>query len=160
MLNADDPARTLLAVRGPGDIVVEAGATACGAVAAHAVPPSVLHDQLRDVPDGARGVEAALAARLPWEGRRGYLGFPIGLRVARVLLDLTIRHGLADDGGAPLTQLELAAMVGAREATTQRALRELREAGIIHTGYRRIVVVDLDRLRAAAELGAEPGRPR
>jgi CRP/FNR family transcriptional regulator, cyclic AMP receptor protein len=51
-----------------------------------------------------------------------------------------------------LTQAELATMCGAAEVSTQKALRELRVAGLVGTGYREIVIHDVPGLRTAAEL--------
>jgi len=55
--------------------------------------------------------------------------------------------------GVDLTQVELATLCGAATMSVQKALRELRKADLVDTGYRRIVVRDLTTLRAIAESG-------
>ena len=51
----------------------------------------------------------------------------------------------------PLTQPELAALVGAAEPTVHKALAKLRRRGLIVTGYRQMTVLDLAELRATAD---------
>ncbi|MFI5898527.1 helix-turn-helix domain-containing protein [Actinoplanes sp. NPDC051513] len=53
----------------------------------------------------------------------------------------------------PLTQSELASMIGAGLPTVQRALAAFRREGLVGTGYRHIVVAD-----PAALAGVRPGR--
>jgi CRP-like cAMP-binding protein len=50
----------------------------------------------------------------------------------------------------PLTQPELASLVGGSQPAVHRVLRGLRENGVVSTGYRTITVLDLNRLRHAA----------
>ena len=50
----------------------------------------------------------------------------------------------------PLTQPELATLIGAAEPTVHKALRDLRETGVIATGYRRFRINNLEKLRAVA----------
>lgn len=60
--------------------------------------------------------------------------------------------------GFQLTQPELAALTGAAETTVHKGLRELRDEGLLGTGYRTTTVHDLARLARVAEL-AEPVAP-
>jgi CRP-like cAMP-binding protein len=76
-------------------------------------------------------------------------------RVASRLVELTERFGEARDDGAidvplPFNQEELASWSGASRESTARALRALRELGLIETGRLRLTVLDLDRLRGHA----------
>ena len=77
-------------------------------------------------------------------------------RVARLLVDLVESGaGDSDDGGATeigihLTQEELAGMVSASRESLARALGAIRKRGLIRTGRRSIIVLDIDRLRAYA----------
>jgi CRP-like cAMP-binding protein len=76
------------------------------------------------------------------------------IRVARVLADMVRVYGQAGDFGvtigAPFTQPDLAALVGASVPSVQRVLRSLREHGMIETHYRRILVRDVAGLQRAA----------
>jgi DeoR/GlpR family transcriptional regulator of sugar metabolism len=54
-----------------------------------------------------------------------------------------------------LTQPELATLCGAADITVHKALRELREAGLIETGYRGFEIKDEAALRRIAG-GTEP----
>ncbi|MCU1430746.1 MAG: cyclic nucleotide-binding protein, partial [Actinomycetia bacterium] len=64
----------------------------------------------------------------------------------RRLEELVADHGEATDDGVrialPLTQEELAGWVGASRESVARALRTLRDRGVISTGRRRVVVHD------------------
>ena len=107
----------------------------------------------------AAQVTATVGRRLRWanERRSEFSAFPVHLRLARVLSEIAISCGEAvGEGlqiGVGLSQTELATLVGAREDTVQRALRLLRERGLLRTGYRRIVVLDEPGLRALADEG-------
>ncbi|MFC4066717.1 Crp/Fnr family transcriptional regulator [Actinoplanes subglobosus] len=82
------------------------------------------------------------------------LSLPVTIRLAAVLSDLAHDAGAwTPQGGlqisVPVSQRELAQLVGASPATTQKALWFLRSANLVQTGYRRILVADpesLDRL--------------
>ena len=75
-------------------------------------------------------------------------------RLAALLLDLAERHGSragnAIEVALPLSQEELASLVGASRATITRALGNWRERGFIRTGQHRIIILDLHRLRQVA----------
>ena len=73
-------------------------------------------------------------------------------RVARHLLDLASEDQDGSALVAEVGQQDLADAVGTVREVVVRALRELRQEGVISTGRGRIVVLDADRL-AAASLG-------
>ena len=50
----------------------------------------------------------------------------------------------------PLTQPELASLSSVAEPTVQKALRRLRESGVIVTGYRSLTIQDFSRLNELA----------
>jgi CRP/FNR family transcriptional regulator, cyclic AMP receptor protein len=79
-------------------------------------------------------------------------------RLARLLLDLAARHGVAAGRevhvAMPLTQVELASMAGTSRATVTRALSNWRRRGIIRTGQRDVTITDLAALRKIA--GQQP----
>jgi CRP/FNR family transcriptional regulator, cyclic AMP receptor protein len=80
-------------------------------------------------------------------------------RLAAVLLDLAYRHGTATQNGIsialPLTQEEIASLIGASRATVTRALRDWRRRGLIRTRQRNITIMDVTGLRRIA--GREAG---
>ena len=74
-------------------------------------------------------------------------------RICGVLLALVDCFGIEDDDGIlidlSLTHEDLASMVGVSRQFANGALNNIKNAGIIDLGNRRIVVTDVDRLRAA-----------
>jgi DNA-binding GntR family transcriptional regulator len=51
-----------------------------------------------------------------------------------------------------LTQAELGGLVGAKEGTVQKALRELAARGLVRPGHRSVTIVDVAGLTAFADL--------
>jgi CRP-like cAMP-binding protein len=162
----------LLGIRLPGDILGEFGAitgngrqatvTTCDDVVSTVIRQADFLRFLAEHPRVANQLTATVGERLHWANTRRseFAAFSVQVRLARVLGDIAIGAGEADgDGvliGVPLSHAELASLVGAAEDTIQKALRLLRRSGLIRTGYRRIVVLDLDALLALAD---EPGTP-
>jgi CRP/FNR family cyclic AMP-dependent transcriptional regulator len=75
--------------------------------------------------------------------------------VASRLVELAERFGDAREDGAvqvglPINQEELASWSASSRESTARALRTLRELGLIETSRLRMVVLDLERLRSHA----------
>jgi CRP/FNR family cyclic AMP-dependent transcriptional regulator len=85
--------------------------------------------------------------------------FDVGARLARTLVALGEKCGTSEAEGLVLDSLisqpELAALVGVSEPTIHKALRSLRESGALMTGYRRMVIVDLDRLQQIGHIHEE-----
>ncbi|KAB8188661.1 helix-turn-helix domain-containing protein [Nonomuraea phyllanthi] len=75
-------------------------------------------------------------------------------RVATRLLELADRYGEQTGAGVrvalPLSQDELAGWTGSSREAVSKALRSLRDRGLIETGRRRVVIHDLDGLRRRA----------
>ena len=75
----------------------------------------------------------------------------MGRLVARIV-ELADRYGRSGPDGVvidlPISQEELAAWAGSSRAGAMQAIQSLRELGWITTGRRRIVVTDLDAMRA------------
>jgi CRP/FNR family transcriptional regulator len=73
------------------------------------------------------------------------------VRLAGILARLAERHGAACEGrfriGIPLTQRELASMVGASRETVNRSLATLCALGWVHRRGRTLVVDDLEAMR-------------
>ncbi|MGN9843856.1 Crp/Fnr family transcriptional regulator [Nonomuraea sp. H19] len=75
-------------------------------------------------------------------------------RVATRLLELADRYGEQTNSGLrvalPLSQDELAGWTGASREAVSKALRTLRDRGLIETGRRRVTIHDLEGLRKRA----------
>ena len=165
---------SLLAIRGPGDIVGELAAisgngrsatvTACGHVTSTMVGRPEFEAFLRTHAHAASQLTRTVGDKLLWANRRRveFASCPAKVRIARVLVDLAEICGRpAGDHlliAVDLTQPELASMIGAKESTVHKALRELRDEGIVSTGYAEIVIKDPRRLETLCDL-EEPGFP-
>ncbi|RCG21868.1 Crp/Fnr family transcriptional regulator [Sphaerisporangium album] len=83
-----------------------------------------------------------------------YGAFDTTGRVATRLVELAERFGEPTNGGVkvalPLSQDELAGWTGASREAVSKALRSLRDRGLIETGRRRVVIYDLEGLRRRA----------
>jgi CRP-like cAMP-binding protein len=93
--------------------------------------------------------------RLADQRRLEYAGAESLPRVTSRLLELTERFGVAAPDGTlavemPISQEELASWAAASRESTARALRTLRELGLIETQRKRLVVLDADGLRQHA----------
>jgi hypothetical protein len=90
------------------------------------------------------------------ERRLEFAGYDAQTRVARVLRDLAVAYGDREGNrvllGWQLTQTELASLAAVAEPTVQKALRALREAKVIATGYRTLAVEDFAELDRIAGL--------
>jgi CRP-like cAMP-binding protein len=95
-----------------------------------------------------RGVVAK--ARAGTDRRIEFTGFDAPTRFARIIRELALAYGERDGNraviGWPLTQSELASLASVAEPTAQKALSQLRKAGVISTGYRKLTVEDLREL--------------
>ncbi|MEU7000652.1 Crp/Fnr family transcriptional regulator [Nonomuraea sp. NPDC046570] len=163
---------TLLAVRVRGDVIGDMAAmadaphsatvTTCGRTTAVVVKGPVFLDFVRRSPAAGLALNRLVGDRLRWanERRLDVAGYGAGVRLARVLLSLAHRHGVQTaeglDIGVPLTQSELGGLIGAREATVQKALRELSRAGLVERGSRRVVITDARRLTAFTSYASDP----
>ena len=78
-----------------------------------------------------------------------FAGYDAQTRLARVLRELAVRYGDRSGGRVmvtPVTQPELANLAGLAEPTAQKALRRLRERGVIATSYRSLDILDFHEL--------------
>lgn len=162
----DGQHEALLAIRMGGDAVGEFAAidqlprsatvTTCGAVVARVLKSEDFVDCIRRDPDISHAVSKAIAAkmRVATARRVDFSGSDVATRVARVLLQLAEVYGYRDGDRvvlkSPMTQPEVASLAVASQPAVHRVLRNLRERGIVSTGYRSIAVSDLDRLRKVA----------
>ncbi|MCK9879002.1 Crp/Fnr family transcriptional regulator [Frankia sp. Ag45/Mut15] len=149
----------LLAIRRGGDLVGELAAidalprmatvVAAGPVRATVLSAEAFLGCLRRHPLVHQVVSGTLGAKFRAATRRRveFAGYPVALRVMRVILELGQMYGrpVADQHGAvaiPLTQPEIAALVGAAEPTVHKVLRDLRRRGLLSTGYRSVIIRD------------------
>jgi CRP/FNR family cyclic AMP-dependent transcriptional regulator len=156
----------LLAVRGPGDLLGELSAldgqprsatvTALEPVEAHVVGAVGFKAFLEAHPVVALRLLEMMARRLRDSDRvRVEFGaFDTLGRVARRLVELASAYGEPSKTGIrialPLTQQELAGWIGSSREAVSKALRTLRNQGIVATRRGSIVVLDLDALRRRA----------
>jgi CRP/FNR family cyclic AMP-dependent transcriptional regulator len=146
---------TVLAVRGPGELLGEvaavdgrprsATAVAVDAVACSVVPAERFREVLETEPGAAMALLQVVAARLrEAEGRRAEHGaLDTVQRLGRRLLELA-GTGTTVSG---LNQDDLAALIGGSRESVAKALQALRSAGLVRTGRRSIELLDPDGLR-------------
>ena len=154
----------ILSLCGPGDLLGEvsavqgamrsADAVALEAVEAAAVSVADLRALLARHPRLALVLlELALRRlRLADERRLEFAAAESLPRVTSRLLELVERFGVARSDGTlvvdmPISQEEIAAWAAVSRESTARALRTLRELGLIETHRKRMVVLDADGLR-------------
>jgi len=158
----------LLSVRVGGDMIGEMAAvdgaprsatvTACGQLVARVFQPVKVADLMARRPEVAAALTRSVSDQLRWANRRrlDFGGYPVKVRLARLLVELAEVYGRPEPRGVVvgcrLTQPEIATLTGAAETTIHKALRELREQGLLETGYRSTVIRDLVRLKQVGEL--------
>jgi CRP/FNR family transcriptional regulator, cyclic AMP receptor protein len=164
--STEDGGHALLSLRIGGDLVGEQAALdnsprSATVISAGVTIVQVIGQQeflrfLDRRPDAGVAVSRALSGKLRWATRRrvDFSGLPVMTRLARVLGELGRLYGRPGGDGIEfrytLTQPELAAMVGASEPSVHKALRQLRQDGIVVTGYRQVVITDPEALDAIA----------
>lgn len=165
----EDGRETLLAILGPGDVLGELGAldgsprsatvTTIDEVEALVVPAAAFRGLVeRDGKVGLTVLEVVNGRLREADRKRvefGALAAPT--RLALRLLELADRYGETDGDGhriaLPLTQEELAGLVGSSRESVTKALRRFRDEGWIETGRRRVTILDGPALRRFAEDG-------
>lgn len=170
--HSSDGRRVLLGIRAAGDIVGELAATdggprsatvaAATEAAARVIPGARFEGFLTEHPGAFRALHRSTSAklRLATRHRIDVTGAPVLVRLARVLDRFADAYGTACAEGVrievPLSQSELAALIGAAEPSVHRALLYLRRERILSTSRLRQVI--LDRALLAA-LCADAGLP-
>jgi CRP/FNR family cyclic AMP-dependent transcriptional regulator len=165
--HARDGDELILSLCGPGDLLGEVSAVPGATRSADAVALQEVEAVVVDVAELrallARHPRLALALleltlrrlRLADQRRLEFAAAESLPRVTSRLLELAERFGLAGEDGTvavemPISQEELASWAAASRESTARALRTLRELGLIETRRRRLVVLDADGLRQHA----------
>lgn len=159
----------LLAVHGPGDFLGDLGVLDGGRrtatvialedVTVVRIPGATFRAALPKVPPLAVALLQLAAHRLRRTNQRivEQVADDTTTRLARRLLEIAARHSQARaDGGLEitmhLTQDQLASWIGATREATAKALSALRRDGLVETGRRELVVLDVDGLRDLAGL--------
>jgi len=161
-----DGREALLAIRVGGDIVGEFAAldsgprsstvTTCGVVLGRVIKHADFLATLHRDSFLADAVNRVIVAKVRAANARrvDFASLDAPTRLARVLRELAVRYGDLSGNSAvitwPLTQPELASLAAVAEPTAQKALRKLREQGIIATGYRTLTITDLSELTRVA----------
>ncbi|MFB7976879.1 Crp/Fnr family transcriptional regulator [Streptomyces vinaceus] len=166
---------SLMDIRVAGDVVGEMSAmgvgprsatvTSCGGVSATVVPHNELEPFLLAHPEALLAVNRMLCGRLRRADRRRLElgGYPVPVRLARVLVELAESYGEPTTTfrepdwnkiriDVNLSQSEFAALTASTMHTVHKALAQLRKDEIITTGCRRTFIRDMARLREAAQL--------
>lgn len=166
-LTTKDGGVVLLALRGPGDVIGDLAALQDWTRTAHVETlQEVRFVQLRagefiaclhDRPTIAIALLRQMSVRLrdAEAARVNFATLDVARRVAAHLLQLAEIYGRAEPPGVvvhtPLTQQDVADRIGASRRAVARALRTLRERGIVTTGRRMFVVAKPDVLRLFAD---------
>jgi len=168
--HAQDGREALLAVRMAGDLVGELAGidgqprsgtvTACGRVLARYILRSELLECTKQHPAIGLALSASVVAKLRTATGRivDFTGCDVLGRLARILHHLAVSYGRPgrNEAQLPLSQPEMATLVGAAESSIHKALRVLRASGTVSTGYRRITILDLDQLARIAVAAVPP----
>ncbi|TDD21891.1 Crp/Fnr family transcriptional regulator [Nonomuraea diastatica] len=154
----------VLAVRGPGGLIGEQSAIdgsprSATVTTLEPVTGVVVRDFVSFLE--SHGRVAVLLMKLVSERLRDsdrkrieYGAFDTTGRVATRLLELAERYGEQTTSGVrvalPLSQDELAGWTGSSREAVSKALRTLRDRGLIETGRRRVIIHDVEGLRKRA----------
>jgi CRP/FNR family cyclic AMP-dependent transcriptional regulator len=154
--------QTLLAIRVPGDVLGEMAAVderrrsasvlAVEPIEVLRIPAVAFVETLRTEPTITYALLRVVSTKLRMANeRRVQTGdTTVGERVATTLAELAVDHGLLKANEItitlPITQDELAHMVGGSREAVARYLRALREEGLIRTERQRITLVRPDLL--------------
>ncbi|GLY38751.1 Crp/Fnr family transcriptional regulator [Amycolatopsis sp. NBRC 101858] len=162
----EDGREVLFGLRGPGEVLGDLAAVTGlpRSASVRAIEPCTVYqltgaefvDVLHTRPEIAIATIKTVAARLrsAESARVDAAAFDVSRRVAVVLVRLAEEHGRRVPEGVLIedafSQEDIGAQIGAARRTVARALRVLREKGIVETGRRRILIRQLRVLRAFA----------
>lgn len=158
---------TLLAIRGPGDVIGELSAadhaphrSATVAAAVDLETCVVRHQDFvrltQREPDLMVTMLHVISDKLRTASRARVAvhTYTVRVRLARILLELAHSYGRPGPEGTlidlPLNQVELAYLVSASSVSVARCLSVFRNAGMIHSGYRQLWIQDMEALSAVA----------
>ncbi|MFC7302778.1 Crp/Fnr family transcriptional regulator [Streptomyces monticola] len=168
--------RLILALRGAGEVVGDLAAfdqgprsatvTALGQVEAVLVSGGRFRGFLAAHPHATALIMRQLSARLRSADveRRSLASESVLRRLAARIVELVERTGRKSGEGdamvieLPLPQHDLAAAIGATREAVAKALRFLRDQGVVRTAQRRLTVTDMEVLTLLAEGRERPPR--
>ncbi|MGW6928608.1 Crp/Fnr family transcriptional regulator [Lentzea sp. NPDC054927] len=168
VMTAEDGHESLLGIRTSGDLIGDmaalseeprtATALACKPTAVQKLSRDEFIAFLERRPHAEAGIRRMLVDRLSQadQQRQDYIRYDGPTRLARMIVELADRfghgteHGLAV--GVDLSQREWGQLIGAREDSVRRAMRQLRDLKLIINGYCDMTVVDVAGLRRFAHL--------
>jgi CRP/FNR family transcriptional regulator, cyclic AMP receptor protein len=151
----------LLGIRSSGDVLGELAAmdgaprsatlTTVERVVGQEIKGEEFRTFLREHPKAALLTTSMVGQRLRMANRRRieFGGYTVRIKVARVLVDMGRSLGQGNVVQVPLSHRELAELTGSAVVSVQKALRQLRREGLVNTGYRHIVIQDLEGLDTA-----------
>lgn len=164
----DNGAECLLGIRVSGDAVGElalirntrrsATVTTCSPIRAHTIRRDDFIAFLGRHEEAWPALTGMIADRLDWanERRLEFVGYPVPVRLARVLVALEDRHGFpvpnGHDVGVLLSQEEMGRLIGAGRDAIGKAVRLLKAENLIDASYRTTVIRDRAALCSYAEL--------
>ncbi len=156
----------LLSLRVAGDLVGELAAAdhkprsasviAATRLVAQVIPQRAFQAYLDERPAAARAVHLAVVEELRRSTRYrvSATGAPTSVQLALVLHHLMTTHGRPCTEGiridVPLSQSELASLLGTSQPSLHRMLADLRRSDVVRTRYRRVIVCDPQALRVLA----------
>ena len=157
----------LLSIRDPGDVLGElafidgqsrvASVTSLDPVRALVMPAAIFRRHLETTPRVAVVLLEIVARRFrDATVQRSQLGtLDTMARLATRIVELAERYGVVSQEGAsvvemPISREDMATWTGASRAGLADALRRLRELGWVQTEGRKLIVLDIEALRARA----------
>jgi CRP/FNR family cyclic AMP-dependent transcriptional regulator len=162
----------LLGVRTAGDIVGElsvldesvrsASLMTCGPVTVVPIEGRRFRRLMAEQPQFSLVVARMISDRLRWANRRRIDASAYGplVRIARLLYEIAVCHGTREeegwDLGITVTQAEIASLAGVGQRTAERDLHELERRKVVTRHYRRLKIIDLDRLKEVADWAGNP----
>lgn len=162
----DSGAATLLAVRGPGELLGELSAldgrprsatvTALESGRLLIIAAERFRQWLSGHPVPTVQLLTVLAGRLREadRARAVFATTDVGSRLAQRLLELAATYGVPEGDtlriDLPVTQHELAGWVGGSREAVAKAMHRMRARGVVGTGRRSVTVLDVDSLRRLA----------
>lgn len=160
----------LLAIRMTGDVVGEgagfrsegtrgATVTTCATISVQSIARDKFDAFLAERPEASLALCALLTERQDFANRRrlDYTAFDVRIRLARLIFELLLGHGVpAEVGGRELgfslSQEELGKLVGAGLDAANKAMRRLKAEGLIQMRRQGFAARNMEALRVAAQL--------
>lgn len=163
-VTTEDGVSAILAIRARGDLVGEFAVLDGGERTANAIAVNTViavrvglqrYEEFVDRFPGVRDVvfkSVVGKMRAATRRRAEVRAWDVRARLAKALYELAAAHGVPSGDAIliplPLSQFELAGMVGAGESTVERLLHEFRSLKLVRTSYLKIHVLDPEGLRA------------